>query len=78
MTSRLGGDFQAMQYTFKIVTYAFCLCILTSFAIFLMLGMGKIDMSDTAIKSLAGVTIALISLMKSLVKQLRNGSPPDN
>ncbi len=75
---RLGGDFQAMQHTLKAVTYAFCLCILTSFAIFVMLGMGKIDMSDTAIKSLAGVTIALISLIKSLIKQLKHGLRQDN
>ena len=43
-----------------------------------MLGMEKIDMSDIAISTLGGVIIALINLMKVLIKQLSHGTPRNN
>ncbi len=67
-----------MSFVLKSVTYAFCLSIFTFFVICIMLGMEKIDMSDIAISTLGGVIIALINLMKVLIKQLSHGTPRNN
>ncbi len=67
-----------MSFVFKLVTYTFCLSIFTFFVICIMLGMEKIDMSDIAISTLGGVVIALINLMKVLIKQLSHGTPRNN
>jgi len=67
-----------MFYAIKAVTYTFCLSIFTFFVICIMLGMEKIDMSDIAISTLGGVTIALINLMKVLIKQLSHVTPRNN
>lgn len=50
------------------VTCFFCLTILTSFALFVLLGLGVVEMSDMAISTLGGITIAFITLMRIVVK----------
>ncbi len=67
-----------MVNTFKLVTYILCFCILITFFIFVMLGIGKIELSDIAISTLGGVTIALMNLMKVLFKQFKHGAPRSN
>lgn len=50
------------------VTCVFCLTTITTFALFVFLGLGVVEMSDAAIKTLGGVTITLITLMRMIVK----------
>lgn len=50
------------------VTCVFCLTITTCFALFVLLGLGAIEMSDPAVGTLGVVTIAQIKLMRVVVK----------
>lgn len=56
------------KFVFYSVTCVFCLTILISFALFVLLGLGVVEMSDMAISTLGGITIALITLMRIVVK----------
>ncbi|URO01252.1 hypothetical protein NB069_10415 [Leclercia adecarboxylata] len=50
------------------VTCVFCLTTIISFALFALLGLGIVELSDTAIRTLGGMTIALVTLMRTIVK----------
>jgi len=66
MRPQIWGFFP--KFVFYSVTCVFCLVVLTCLALFVFLGFGVVEMSDMAISTLGGVTIALITLMRILVK----------
>ncbi|HAW7885495.1 TPA: hypothetical protein JLN09_001794 [Escherichia coli] len=61
------------KFVYFSVTCVFCLSILTSFALLVLLGLGVVEMSDMAISTLGGITIALITLMRIIVKLAGQG-----
>lgn len=54
----------------KSVLIAFGFAMLTFLMLFVLLAFGKVELSDTALSVFAGVMVALIRLMVTLVKQL--------
>lgn len=56
------------KFVYISVTCVFCLTTIISFALFVFLGLGIVEMSDTAIRTLGGMTIALVTLMRVIVK----------
>lgn len=70
----IGDDMTAQnpglipKIVFLSVTLVFFIGILTILALFVSLGLGVVEMSDIAVSTLGGVTIALINLMRAIVK----------
>lgn len=48
----------------------FCSTILTCLVLFILIGLGYVEMSDFAVGTLGSVAVALINLMAVTVKQL--------
>ncbi|PNO81120.1 hypothetical protein MC77_020410 [Citrobacter koseri] len=49
----------------------FCSTILTCLVLFILLGLGVVEMSDFAVGTLGSVAVAFINLMAVTVKQVR-------
>ena len=52
------------------VLITFGIAMVTFLMLFILQAFGKVELSDTALSALAGVMVALIGLMKAVVKQL--------
>lgn len=60
------------------VICTFCFTVLTTLVLFVLLGLGVVEMSNTAVSVLGGVTLSQAKLMRVMVKLtgqiLLNGS----
>lgn len=61
------------KFIYLSVTCVFCSSIFTSLALFVSLGLGVVEMSDAAVGALGSVMIALIGLMRVIVKLAGQG-----
>ena len=56
----------------------FCFTVLTTLVLFVLLGLGLVEMSNTAVGALSGLTLSQAKLMREMVKLagqiLLNGS----
>ena len=71
MTAQKSGLIPKIIYLS--VTCVFCSSIFTSLALFVLLGLGVVEMSDAAVGALASVMIALNGLMRVVAKLAGQG-----
>ncbi len=64
-----------MRQLKNLIFYAFGLAVSICFLLFVLLAAGAVNLSDAAVATLGSVTVAIIQLMKILVKKMwRNAS----
>lgn len=75
---RLEPGYSIPKMLILSVICTFCLTVLTTLVLFVLLGLGVVEMSNTAVSVLGGVTLSQVKLMRVMVKLtgqiLLNGS----
>lgn len=59
----------------NLVFYAFGLSVSVCLLLFVLLAAGAVNLSDVAVATLGSVTVAIIQLMKILVKKMWRNAP---